>query len=64
VPELTQGTETSHYLEEEKAKATPLVAASERGIDQTEEIHLFGVVGPQRGPEILAERSGMGGHRG
>ena len=31
VPELTQGTETSHYLEEEKETSTPLVAASERG---------------------------------
>jgi hypothetical protein len=27
----TQGTETSKYLEEKKANAIPLVAASERG---------------------------------
>jgi hypothetical protein len=44
--EGTGGIETSQYPEEKKAKATPLVAASERGIDQTEEIHLLGVVGP------------------
>jgi hypothetical protein len=35
MPVQTQGTETSQYLEEEKAKATPSVAASESGIDQT-----------------------------
>ena len=33
--ELTQGTETSKYLEEEKEKSIPLVAASERGTGQT-----------------------------
>lgn len=31
----TQGTETSKYLEEKKAIAIPLVAASERGEAQT-----------------------------
>ena len=31
IPELTQGTETSHYLEEEKETSIPSVAASERG---------------------------------
>ena len=31
IPELTQGTETSHYLEEEKETSIPLVAASESG---------------------------------
>ena len=38
---LTEGTggiETSQYLEEEKATATPLVAASETGIAQTEPV--------------------------
>ena len=30
-PHQTQGTETSQYLSEEKATATPSVAASERG---------------------------------
>lgn len=33
--ELTQGTETSKYLEEKKSKEIPLVAASERGRAQT-----------------------------
>ncbi len=31
----TQGTETSKYLQEEKSKEIPLVAASERGTAQT-----------------------------
>ena len=31
----TRGTETSKYLEEEKTIVIPLVAASERGIAQT-----------------------------
>ena len=31
IPELTQGTETSHYLEEEKETSIPSVAASESG---------------------------------
>ena len=31
----TEGTETSQYLEEEKATAIPQVAASERGTAQT-----------------------------
>ena len=34
-PEPTQGTETSHYLEEEKENSIPSVAASERGGAQT-----------------------------
>tara|TARA_B100001123_G_scaffold435640_1_gene564555 strand:- start:1496 stop:1678 length:183 start_codon:yes stop_codon:yes gene_type:complete len=33
--EITRGTESSKYPEEDKAKAIPLVAASERGIAQT-----------------------------
>jgi hypothetical protein len=33
--EGTRGIETSQYPEERKATATPLVAASEKGIDQT-----------------------------
>ena len=48
IPELTQGTETSHYLEEEKETSIPSVAASERGGAQTGEACLSGVVGPQR----------------
>ena len=31
IPERTEGTETSHYLQERKEKSTPSVAASERG---------------------------------
>ena len=32
---LTQGSETSQYLQEKKSNETPLVAASERGSAQT-----------------------------
>jgi len=35
VPELTGGTETSHYPQEEKETSIPSVAASERGRAQT-----------------------------
>jgi hypothetical protein len=38
----TQGTETSHYLEEKKSTETPLVAASERGPAQTEWVTIRG----------------------
>jgi len=31
IPETTEGTETSQYLQEKKATAIPSVAASERG---------------------------------
>ena len=41
----TQGTEPSKYLEEEKSKEIPLVAASERGRAQTMRF-ACGVVGP------------------
>ena len=37
IPERTQGTETSKYLEEEKEKSIPSVAASESGRAQTGE---------------------------
>ena len=43
--ELTEGSETSQYLEEEKSNETPKVAASEMGIGQTIRIRLSGVVG-------------------
>src|SRR2546422_4169594 len=43
----TRGTETSHYPEEEKATAIPLVAASERGPAQTRGACTPGVVGPR-----------------
>ena len=46
--ELTQGTETSKYLEEKKSKEIPLVAASERGRAQTGGGHpLPGLWGPR-----------------
>ena len=44
---LTQGSETSQYLQEKKSNETPLVAASERGLAQTGWIRPSGVVGPQ-----------------
>ena len=42
----TWGSETSQYPEEKKSNETPEVVASETGPGQTEEIRLFGVVGP------------------
>ncbi len=42
----TQGTETSQYLEEEKARAIPRVAASEKGTAQTAGVHKAGAVAP------------------
>ena len=38
----TQGTETSKYLEEEKEKSIPWVAASETGIAQTKRLASWG----------------------
>ena len=40
----TQGTETSHYLQEEKENSIPLVAASETEKPKPKSL-LFGVVG-------------------
>ena len=40
---LTEGTETSKYLEEKKEKSIPLVAASESGAAQTRGIFLLGL---------------------
>src|SRR5512134_828776 len=57
-PEQTRGTETSQYLEEEKATAIPLVAASERGSAQTGGACTTGVVGPQHG-STTRSRSGL-----
>ena len=42
IPELTQGTETSQYLEEEKENSIPSVAASERGTAQTAGVTSWG----------------------
>src|SRR2546423_6697677 len=54
----TRGTETSHYPEEEKATAIPLVAASERGPPQTRGACTPGVVGPRPG-STTPSRSGL-----
>jgi len=42
----TGGSEISQYSEAKKSNETPLVAVSERGLGQTNEIRLIGVVGP------------------
>jgi hypothetical protein len=39
---ITQGSEPSQYLQEQKTKVIPLVAASERGIAQTGVLALRG----------------------
>ncbi len=54
--ELTRGTETSKYPEEEKATAIPLVAASERGPAQTGGACSAGVVGPHTDDATSSER--------
>src|SRR4029077_19896760 len=56
--ELTRGTETSQYPEEEKATAIPKVAASEIGPAQTGGACTTGVVGPRHGSTTLS-RSGL-----
>ena len=40
--ELTRGSETSQYPEEEKSTEIPLVAASERGPGQTQGLRFIG----------------------
>ena len=65
-PMLTQGTETSHYLEEEKEKSIPSVAASESGTAQTDRVFPVGVVGPltwELPNHLLTERHGKAGQR-
>jgi hypothetical protein len=42
----TEGSEPSQYLEEEKSKEIPSVAASEHGRAQTARLRPSGVVGP------------------
>jgi hypothetical protein len=75
----TEGTETSQYLQEEKATAIPRVVASEMGAAQTQNMFkpaglvfwgLRGAAGEDCGPlrELqklsIAERSGKAFHRG
>ena len=45
--ERTEGSETSQYLEEKKAKAIPRVVASESGEGQTARGNSVGVEGPR-----------------
>ena len=61
----TGGTETSKYPQERKAKATPLVAASERGPAQTCHLRMSGVWDAikELEKELLTERSGKFGQR-
>ena len=54
--ERTEGSETSQYLEEKKAKAIPRVVASESGEGQTGPRKWSGVVGPHLGP-VLCRRA-------
>ena len=61
----TRGTETSQYPEEKKSTETPLVAASERGIAQTEGKKFpSGLWDSDMGFDWVAERSGKAGRRG
>ncbi len=46
--EGTRGTETSKYPEEKKEKSIPVVAASEEGRGQTEDLRILGVADHQR----------------
>ena len=49
--EGTRGTETSKYPEEKKEKSILLVAASEEGRGQTDDLRMFGVEDHQREAE-------------
>ncbi len=61
----TRGTDTSKYPEERKSTETPLVAASERGIAQTDGKQFpSGLWDLDVGPERVGERPGKAGHRG
>ncbi len=61
----TQGTDTSKYLKEEKSNEILQVAASERGIAQTEGKQFpSGLWDFNVGPGGVGERPGKAGHRG
>ncbi len=61
----TRGTDTSQYPEEEKSTEIPLVAASERGLAQTEKKQFFlGLWDLAMRPGGVAERPGKVGQRG
>ena len=60
----TRGTETSKYPEERKSTETPRVAASERGIAQTDgKQFLSGLWDSNVGSGWVVERSGKAGQR-
>ena len=61
--ELTEGTETSKYLEEEKSIEILLVAASERRLVQTNVRACWGCRTGTKG-SLLGEASGKSHHRG
>ena len=61
--ELTEGTETSKYLQEEKSIEILLVAASERRLVQTSMRACWGCRTAIKGT-LLGERSGKVDHRG
>ena len=65
VRKQTRRTDTSQYPEEKKSTETPQVAASERGIAQTE-VKQFtsGLWDLDVGPRGIAERHGKAGHSG
>ena len=66
---LTQGSETSQYLEENRTNVIPLVAASEKGEAQTVCSNTSGVVSLKRSilgklqNTLLIECSGKSDHR-
>ncbi len=61
----TRGTETSKYPVEEKSTEIPLVAASERGLAQTDGKQFSsGLWDLDMGLEWVVERSGKAGHSG
>jgi hypothetical protein len=53
----TQRTETSQYLQEKKSTETPLVAASESGIAQTE--RKLGVAGANKQLQKQSKQNGL-----
>jgi hypothetical protein len=61
---LTQGTETSKYLQERKSIETPLVAASESGKAQTDLRVGVADVGKELQRQWQAESAGKLNHRG
>ena len=61
----TRGTDTSQYPKEEKSTEIPLVAASERGLAQTEGKQFrSGLWDLNMGPGGVVEGTGKSGHRG